>query len=219
LVGLVGCTALAMGALVSTALSAAPAAAARTSIQRSAVGPAPGTIFVANAGSGDGAGGNRNGSVTAYSPGAAGNARPELVVTAGVDNPNSITFDRFGDLWVANNASSTVTEYNRAELAKASPVPTVTISVASPGGDAFSPSGDLWVGSGGTVVEFTKAQLAKSGSRSPRSASTPMIAASHLTPPATCGKAASTSSRTSGPRLSWPNRAPWPQGSLSPRPA
>ncbi|MGA3355098.1 MAG: hypothetical protein ABSD85_18250 [Acidimicrobiales bacterium] len=170
LVGLVGCTALAAGALVSSALSAAPAAAARTSVERTAAASAPGTIYVANAGAytGNGAtGGTGNGSITAYRPGASGNARPVLVITAGVDGPNSIAFDRYGDLWVANNTSNTVTEYSKAELAKASPVPTVTISLAGPDGNAFSPSGELWVGSNNEVVEFTEAQLAKSGSPHP----------------------------------------------------
>ena len=128
-------------------------------------GPAPGTIFVANAGRLTG--GTGNGSITAYRPGATGNTRPELVITAGVDGPNDIAFDSSGDLWVANYSSNTVTEYSKADLAKASPVPTVTISVVAPSSDAFSPSGDLWVGSSDTVVEFTKAQLKKSGSPKP----------------------------------------------------
>jgi hypothetical protein len=166
------CSFLALGAIslplmASTALSAPPAAAARTSIERKAAGPAPGTIFVANGGSSNAAGGHGKGSVTAYRPGATGDARPELVITAGIDNPGSVAFDRYGDLWVANTSSNTVTEYSQADLAKGSPVPTVTISVVAPDGDAFSPSGDLWVGGNNTVVEFSKAQLAQSGSLKP----------------------------------------------------
>jgi hypothetical protein len=128
-------------------------------------GTAPGTIFVANAGKLTG--GTGNGSITAYRPGATGNAPPELVITAGVDGPNDIAFDSSGDLWVANYSNNTVTEFSKAELAKASPVPTVTISVVAPSSDAFSPSGDLWVGSGDTVIEFTNAQLKTSGSPKP----------------------------------------------------
>jgi hypothetical protein len=165
LVPLVGCAALVAGAFVNAALSAPPAAAARTSMEQSATSPAPGSIFVANAAAS--AGGTGKGSVTAYRPGATGDVRPELIITAGIDNPDSIVFDHYGDLWVANVSGNTVTEYSRADLAKASPVPSVTISVAAPGGDAISPSGDLWVSSGNTVVEFSKAQLAQSGSPKP----------------------------------------------------
>ena len=78
----------------------------------------------------------------------------------------------------------------------------LTISLAGPGGnDASSPSGGLWVGrSNNTAVGFTRvqlatrAQLAKSGAPKPLvGRSTPRIAVSHLTPPATFGKAISAS--------------------------
>ncbi|MGD0441009.1 MAG: hypothetical protein ABSB52_10335 [Acidimicrobiales bacterium] len=164
--------AVSLPSLAYNALGAAPAAAEHISIEQSAAGPAPGTIFVANAGAySSQTEGTGKGSVTAYRPGSTGNARPELVITAGVDGPNSIAFDRSGNLWVANTNSDAVTEYSRAELAEASPLPTVTISLNSPVGDAFSPAGDLWVGStvgsNYTVDEFTKVQLAKSGSPKP----------------------------------------------------
>ena len=62
-------------------------------------------------------------------------------------------------------------EYTKAELAKVSPAPTVTISVfvggARPFGLAFDPAGDLWVANGLDVVEFSKAELAKTGSPAP----------------------------------------------------
>jgi hypothetical protein len=120
------------------------------------------------------------GSVTMYRPGAAGNARPEAVITTGVDGPEGLTFDSSGDLWVANNSGGAngggaVVEYSKAELAKASPLPTVTISggprhnIFTPTGLAFDPSGNLWVANEGAccVVEFTKAELAKSGAPKP----------------------------------------------------
>jgi hypothetical protein len=131
---------------------------------------APGTIFVANAGAGNGADGTGRGSVTAYRPGVTGNKRPEVVITKGIDTPNSLTFDSSGDLWVTNSTSNTVVEYSKAELAKASPVPTVTISgtsLDSPATPAFDRSGDLWVSNNSTVVEFTKAQLSRSASPTP----------------------------------------------------
>ena len=65
---------------------------------------AHGTIFVANAGKLTG--GTGKGSITAYRPGATGNTRPELVITAGVDGPNDIAFDSLGDLWVANYSNN-----------------------------------------------------------------------------------------------------------------
>ena len=125
-------------------------------------GPAPGTIFVANAGKVGG--GTGKGSVTAYHHSATGNARPRLVITDEIDGPVSLEFDSSGDLWVASNDNSVV-EYGKAELAKASPAPTITLSIQS-GGLAFDPSGGLWVADyGRAAIEFTKAQLAKSGSR------------------------------------------------------
>ncbi len=88
--------------------------------------PAPGTIFVANAGAdGNGSVGTGPGSITLYRPGATGDARPEAVVTKGVDGPGSVTFDTMGDLWVANQ-TGTIVEYSRAGLAKASRGPSVT---------------------------------------------------------------------------------------------
>jgi len=165
----VGCAALVAGVLAGTGMCAPPAEAA--AVQRSATAvTAPGTIFVANAGAGNGAGGTGLGSVSVYRPGATGNARPELVITAGVNGPGDLTFDPSGNLWVSNSSSGTVVEYSEAELSKVSPVPTVTISPPTgTGGIAFWPSGDLWVGSSnGVVVEFTKAQLAKSGSPAPK---------------------------------------------------
>jgi hypothetical protein len=163
--------------VLSSGLSVAPAAAALTPSIMDATGPGPGTIFVANAGSvgatnaGPGTG-TGLGSVTLYRPGATGNVRPEARLTVGVNGPGGLTFDSSGNLWVANTTTDTVVEYSKAELGKASPVPTVTISSDSshdlsvPGGVAFDGSGNLWVANeeATTVVEFTKAQLAKSGS-------------------------------------------------------
>jgi hypothetical protein len=131
-----------------------------------------GMIFVANGGAAPGLGaeGTGNGSVTAYSPGATGNARPTVLLTVGINNPDSLTFDSSGDLWVLD-ADGTVVEYSTAELAKPSPTPTVTISppsLNSAAGLAFDPSGDLWVTNlKSNAVEFTKSQLGKSGSPSP----------------------------------------------------
>jgi hypothetical protein len=162
--GLVWCAALVSGVVAGTGLSVPAAGSALPSIELSAIALPPGTIFVVNAGAPAGTG---NGSVTAYRPTATGNARPSLLITAGINRPIGLTFDVSGDLWVAN--ADDVVEYSKTELTKASPAPTVTITerATGPAGVAFDPSGDLWVVEG-AAVEFTKAQLAKSGSPKPK---------------------------------------------------
>ena len=132
----------------------------------SADGPVAGTIFVANAGLiPRSTGGTGPGSITAYRPGATGDAGPEVVITKGIHGPGGLAVDASGDLWVANEVGSVV-EYSRADLAKPSPAPTVTIFYTA-GGLAFDPSGDLWAINGTDVAEFTKAEIAKSGSPKP----------------------------------------------------
>ena len=166
---LFGSAALAAGALVSTTL--APAAAARIAIARGAAGPAPGSIFVAN----DGSGGSR-GSVTGYAVRHSGNVHPVLTISRGVNVPEGLAFDASGDLWVANSIPNTVVEYKKSELAKVSPAPSVIISsgpdvgLDMPAGLAFDSSGNLWVGNrrGDFVSEYTKTELSKSGSPVPR---------------------------------------------------
>ena len=101
-----------------------------------------------------------------------------LSATAGdsLDDPEGLAFDSAGDLWVTNEGASTVVEFTPAQLAiTGSPTPAVTLSATAgdslddPEGLAFSFAGDLWVASLGnsTVVEFTPAQLAATGSPSP----------------------------------------------------
>jgi sugar lactone lactonase YvrE len=155
-------------------LGTSPATAATVSRAIKAAGPVPGTIVVVNGGGVSPAQGTGEGSVTLYRPGASGDARPEAELTKGIDGPDSVAVDSSGDLWVANS-TGTVVEYGRAELSEASPIPTVTISggasghLVNPFGLSLDPSGDLWVADGGTgtVVEFAKAQLARSGSPVP----------------------------------------------------
>jgi streptogramin lyase len=100
-----------------------------------------------------------------YRPDVTGNVRPEAVLTKGIDAPGGIAVDSSGDLWVASEAGHVI-EYSRADLAQASPVLTMSISYSG-GGLAFDPSGDLWVINGTDVAEFTKAEIAKSGSPQP----------------------------------------------------
>jgi streptogramin lyase len=96
-----------------------------------------------------------------------------------------IGLDPSGDLWVTTQVSKTcphgcLVEFSKAELAMASPKPTVTISSTGGTDPVFTPSGNLWMVTGGgpkddcfgtpctnELVEFTKAQLATSGSPTP----------------------------------------------------
>lgn len=92
-----------------------------------------------------------------------------------------IVLDVAGNLWVTDPSNNSVAEYAAAQLKKSGePKPNVVIS-ADPNGSLDSPealamdgNGNLWVansaadGSGAnTVVEFTKNQLAASGSPKP----------------------------------------------------
>jgi hypothetical protein len=162
----VGAAALVVGVVASIGCWTSPAIAAPPSSALSATGPVAGTIFVANAGAiAHRAGGLGPGSITLYPPDATGDVHPESVITKGIDAPGGLTVDSSGDLWVANEAGHIV-EYTRADLAQASPGPTVTLSYGG-GGLAFDRSGDLWVINGTDVVEFTKDEIATSGSPKP----------------------------------------------------
>jgi sugar lactone lactonase YvrE len=153
-----------------TGFATSPAASAASSVALSVAGPARGTIFVTNPGAAGG-GGVGPGSITLYRPNSTGDARPEAVITKGVDGPNGLAVDASGDLWVSNPGNNTVVEYSKSELAKVSPAPSVIIS-ASPDGAtiAFGSSGSLWVDNGGndTVTEYAKAELSRSGTPTPR---------------------------------------------------
>jgi hypothetical protein len=99
--------------------------------------------------------------------------------------PLGDAFDPSGDLWVTIQVSSgcpqgCVVEFPPAELATADPAATVTISSTGGANMSFTPAGDLWMVTGGgplddcygtpcnnELVEFTKAQLATSGSPTP----------------------------------------------------
>jgi sugar lactone lactonase YvrE len=97
------------------------------------------------------------------------------VTLSGFSQPRRIAFDAQGNLWVPNNSANTVVELTTSQLtASGSPAPAVTLSATGtsldgPRGLAFDQSGNLWVAnySASTVVEFTAAQLAASGSPAP----------------------------------------------------
>lgn len=167
--------------VTSTGVVTSPAAAVTTSKVLGGTGPTPGTIIIANAGADAfAAAGTGPGSVTLYRPGAHGDARPEAVLTVGIDGPAGFAIDSSGDLWVADEGSvsaefsdvpGTVVEYGKSELTEASPRPSVTLKVPhGPFALAFDPSGNLWLDyrQANRVVELSKAQLAKSGSPEPK---------------------------------------------------
>ena len=62
-----------------------------------------------------------------YPAGARGDARPETVITKGINGPGSVVFDPAGDLWVANT-TGTIVEYSKAALPEASLAPAVILS-------------------------------------------------------------------------------------------
>ena len=105
---------------------------------------------------------------------------PEPKVDISTPGAAGIAFDSSGDLWLGSGApTATVVEYAKSQLTRSgSPAPKVTmylgLTTGQPEGVSFDPAGDLWVasliisGETGTVLEFTKAQLAKSGTPTPR---------------------------------------------------
>ncbi len=99
---------------------------------------------------------------------------PTPVIT--LEDDCSVAFDSSGDLWEGSTAN-TLAEWTKPQLAKpAKPggflLPKVTITSGSLNGPckpAFDRAGDLWAGNYNThlVVEFAKAQLAKTATLPP----------------------------------------------------
>ena len=102
-----------------------------------------------------------------------GSPVPHVDLSGGPEgNPaaGGLAFDSEGNLWAANYSGAVpVLEWPKGELTEAHPTPQVVISGDELNGASdlvFSSAGDLWVLNGGndTLLEFTKAQLARSGS-------------------------------------------------------
>lgn len=98
--------------------------------------------------------------------------------------PTAIAFDSEGNLWVANGTGNTLVAYSAAQQSiggALTPAITLTANGNSRHGPlmiAFDASGNLWVANGNqvnysSVVEFSAAQLAASGSPAPKVTLTP----------------------------------------------
>lgn len=130
-------------------------------------------------------------SVVEYPKAELGTAKPAPSVTISSSGGAQLVFDTAGDLWMVTGGgpdcfgtpcTNQVVEFTKAELSTSgSPTPAVTISSTKPGADgslygpyslAFTSSGDLWVENfdNNTTVEFSRDQLARSGSPTPRRA-------------------------------------------------
>jgi ligand-binding sensor domain-containing protein len=96
------------------------------------------------------------------------NPMPNVTIFAesgALANTFGMAFDQSGNLWAVSNAWSRVYEYTKSQLAvSGAPTPHTTISGVFPEpplSDAFDASGDLWVSTDKSVVEFSRAELAK----------------------------------------------------------
>jgi hypothetical protein len=113
-----------------------------------------------------------------------GSPTPAKTISDFPGTPLGDAFDPWGDLWVTVQLSPScpqgcVVEFSRADLTTANPTPTVTISSTGGANMAFTPWGDMWMVTGGglpdcygtpcnnELVEFTRAQLSRSGSPTP----------------------------------------------------
>jgi hypothetical protein len=121
---------------------------------------------------------------------------PSITITStpAFTGPLGITFDEAGDLWVANNASTTIFEFGAASLpttsATVSLTPNVILSddgngsIQAPWALVFDSSGDLWSSNANapnTVVKFSKASLAASGSPTPSVTLSPTMVSGNAT--------------------------------------
>jgi sugar lactone lactonase YvrE len=122
---------------------------------------------------------NFGGVLVEYTPGqltASGSPTPAVSLTNPSGGGWGLSFDSAGDLWSASyGGGNTVFEYTPGQLATSgSPTPAVTLSGSGLNGPTFptfDTHGDLWIAnafaSPGSLVEFTPAQIATSGSPTP----------------------------------------------------
>ena len=97
------------------------------------------------------------------------------MIIEGLGQPAALAFDDAGSLWVSDIRRNKIASFSEAQLSTSGfLVPQVVISalatsLRNPAGIAFDSEGNLWVAnaSGQTIVAFTPAQLATSGSPAP----------------------------------------------------
>lgn len=114
-------------------------------------------------------------SVVAFSPtqlATGGDIAPTIELTSSeICNPIGLTFDKNGNLWVANLCFDNVVEFKSGDLAASGSVsPTIQISnISQPYGLIFDTSGNLWVTSelGNSVDEFQASDLTPGTSITP----------------------------------------------------
>jgi hypothetical protein len=131
-----------------------------------------------------------NSEIVEFSPdqlGSGGSKSPSVVITddgsgSSVDLPGEITFDRKGDMWVADYGSETVAEFSPSQLKESgSPTPIVKLSSTSVDQDGDvsleAPLGVAFEGTslvvrnfneGASIVKFSSKQLKTSGSPVPK---------------------------------------------------
>jgi len=118
-----------------------------------------------------------HGSVVRFDPpqlASSGSPVPSVII-AGLGQPAALAFDADGSLWVSDIRRNKIASFSEAQIsASGFLVPQVVISalgtsLRNPAGIAFDSEGNLWVAnaSGQTIVAFTPAQLATSGSPAP----------------------------------------------------
>jgi hypothetical protein len=129
---------------------------------------------------------------------------PDIVNSSvSIAGPTDVLIQKSGNQWVANCGGNNLLEFAAADVAASgSPTPITVLSATTastptgsassldcPQGLAFDKSGNLWVSNArsdnsGSIAEFTKAQIANSGSPIPKVFLDSDLTASNLSEPA-----------------------------------
>lgn len=162
-------------AFAPTSLAHSGSAEATTLISSSALGAPTGLAFdkqhrlwVANL---------DHGTIVRFDPAqlaSSGSPVPSVIIT-GLGQPAALAFDASGSLWVSDIRRNKIASFSEAQLSASGFVaPQVVISttgtsLVNPAGIAFDADGNVWVAnaSNQTVVAYTPAQLATTGSPVP----------------------------------------------------